>query len=269
MDGLRDVARRHDLKLIEDCCQAHFAEFQGTRVGALGDIAGFSFGGKHLSVAGGGIVLTNDRSLWERAVLFRDAALPRVDGPLEGQPYANYFLAPNYKINEMMVAVLLTQLEKVEGYIERKISAANHIMEGVADIAEIRPQKIRAGDRHTHWLLGFTIDTDALGVNAFDFAEALTAEGVPFGGPYIGTGRQGPLYRNPFLAKPDLYGNTRFPLDYQRQQAVDYAEVSCPYGESLMGRGIGLSMRPTFTERDLNDAVAALRKVALHYRDGR
>lgn len=269
MAGLRDVATRHGLYLIEDCCQAHLAEFDGKSVGSLGDISGFSFGGKHLTAGGGGMVMTNDKSLWERAVLFRDMALPRDNGPLEGKEYANYFLAPNYKINEMMCAVLLTQLEKVEGYIERKIFAANHIMEGVSDLPEIVPQKIRPGDRHTHWVLGFTIDTDALGISAYDFADAVAAEGVPFGGPYIGTGRIGPLYKNPFLAKPEMYGQSRFPFDYNRKETVDYSKDHCPYGEALLGRGIATQMRPSFTNKDLDDAVAVLRKVILHYRDAR
>ena len=267
MQGLRDVADRHNLYLIEDCCQAHLAEFNGKTVGSLGDIAGFSFGGKHLSVAGGGMVTTNKRELWERAILFRDMALPRDNGPLEGKDYANYFLAPNYKINEMMCAVLLTQLEKLDGYIERKITAANYIMDGVSDIPEIVPQKIRPGDRHTHWSLGFTIDTEALGIDAFHFADATAAEGVPFGGPYIGSGRFGPLYKNPFLADPACYGRSRFPFDHNRDGAVDYTKSWCPYGEELMGRSIATNMRPSFTQKDLDDAVASLRKVAVHYRN--
>ena len=70
MDALREIAQRHQLFLIEDCCQAHFAEYQGQTVGTLGDINGFSFGGKHLSAGMGGIVLTNDEGLWGRGVLF-------------------------------------------------------------------------------------------------------------------------------------------------------------------------------------------------------
>ena len=64
MDALRAIADRHGLALIEDCCQAHFAESQGRIVGTIGDIAGFSFGGKHLSAGTGGAVLTNDDALW-------------------------------------------------------------------------------------------------------------------------------------------------------------------------------------------------------------
>ena len=265
MEALKEIAQRYNLFLIEDCAQAHFAEFQGERVGAIGDISGFSFGGKHLSAGTGGIVLTSNQALWERAVLFRDAALPRVNGPLEGRSYANYFLAPNYKMNELTAAVLLAQLDKVDGYIENKIGAAEAIIEGVADIAELKPQLVRPGDRHTYWSLSFTIDTQRLGCAADEFAAAVEAEGIPFAGPYIGSGRQGPLYRNPFLAEPDMYGSSRFPLDYGRETPVDYKEAFCPYGEALLGRGISFNMQPSFTRQDLDDIVKALRKVACHY----
>ena len=90
MTTLREIADRHNIFLIEDCCQAHFAEHQGQIVGSIGDIAGFSFGGKHISAGGGGIVLTNNESLGAQATLFMDAALPRDDGPYAGRPYANY-----------------------------------------------------------------------------------------------------------------------------------------------------------------------------------
>ena len=268
MDALRNIADRHDLVLIEDCAQAHDSEFQGGRVGTFGDVAGYSFGIKHLAAGGGGAVLTSNQSLWERAVLFRDAALPRPDGPLEGRPYANYFLAPNYKINEMTAAVLLSQLDRLDGYIERKIEAAHTIIGGVSDLGVLTPQRVRARDRHTYWVLSFTLDTERLNCSAFDFAEAVSAEGIPFMGPYIDSGREGPLYRNPFLTKPDLYGNGRFPLDYERDNPVDYEQVRCPNGEELMGRGINLLMRPSLSSQDTEDVVTALRKVADYYLAG-
>ncbi len=265
MDDLKDIAHRHELVLIEDCAQAHDTEYQGRRVGSIGDIAGYSFGSKHLAAGGGGMVLTSNEALWGRAVLFRDAALPRPKGPLEGRPYANYFLAPNYKINEMTAAVLLSQLERLDGYIERKVQAAHAIIDGVNDLDVFTPQRVREGDRHTYWVLSLTIDTERLGCTAYDFAEAVSTEGVPFMGPYIGSGREGPLYRNPFLAKPDLYGDSLFPLDHDRDTPIDYEQTRCPNGEALMGRGIQLGMRPSFTDRDIEDTVAALRKVAGHY----
>ena len=72
---------KHDLYLVEDCCHAPLAEYKGQIVGTIGDFGGFSFGGKHLSGGVGGAVVTNNDSLWERAVIFSDVALPRANGP--------------------------------------------------------------------------------------------------------------------------------------------------------------------------------------------
>lgn len=266
MGALRDIARRHNIYLIEDCCQAHFAEFQGQVVGSLGDIAGYSYGGKHLSAGMGGMVLTNNEKLWERGLLFTDAALPRAGGPYAGRPYANYFLAPNYRMTDLVAALLLNQLNKVDGYIEAKIRAALAINEGIEDMPELTPQYVRPGDRNTYWTWGMTIDTDNLTCDAWQFAAAVSREGIPVSGPYIGSSREGPLYRNPFLAEPDLYGRTRFPLDYNRERPVDYRQVECPNGEALMKRGVLLSMRPSFTDQDIEDIISAFRKVAMAYR---
>ncbi|MFZ1753368.1 MAG: DegT/DnrJ/EryC1/StrS family aminotransferase [Caldilineaceae bacterium] len=265
MAALREIADRHKIFLIEDCCQAHFAAFQGQLVGTMGDINGYSFGGKHLSAGMGGAILTDNPVLWERAVLFGDAALPRANGPYAGRPYANYFLAPNYRINDMIGAVLLTQLQKVDGYIERKIHAAQEIIGQISDIGEITPQRVRPGDRNTYWVLGFTLDTDRLGCNAWEFAEALNKEGIPAGGPYLGTGREGPLYRNPFLAEPNCYGRSRFPFDYGRDKPIDYRHAACPNGEALMSRGFNIAMLPSLDEEDIRDISHAIRKVAGHY----
>ena len=262
MGALKDIAERYNLFLIEDACQAHFAEYQGQTVGSIGDIGGVSFGGKHLSAGGGGCVLTSDYNLWERSLLFSDCALPRPHNTYASRPYANYFLAPNYRLNELVAAVLLSQIKKVDGYIERKIWAAERLNAALAEIPELTPQIVRPGNRHSYWTYGFTIDTEALGVTAKRFAEMVTAEGVPLGGPYIGTPEVGPLYRNPFLAEPNLYGHSRFPLDYQREHRIDYRHVECPFGEALFTRNCTMQMRPSFTEEDVNDITTAIVKVA-------
>ena len=261
MAALREIADRHQLYLLEDCCQAHFAEFQGQVVGSMGDINGFSFGGKHLSAGGGGAVLSDNETLWERALIFSDAALPRNGGPFEGRPYANYFLAPNYKLNDLMAAVLLSQLKKVDGYIEKKIWAAQNIIEQVSDIDEITPQRVREGDRNSYWVMGMSLDTDRMECDAWEFAQALNSEGIPAGGPYIGSSKEGPLYRNPFLSEPNCYGRSRFPFDYKRDKPIDYRLADCPNGEELMRRGFSMSMLPSLDEEDVADISAAIRKV--------
>ena len=266
MDAYVDMCKRYGLYLIEDCSQAHFSEYQGRIVGTTGDITGYSFSGKHISGGGGGAVLTNNRSLWDRAHPFADQALNRPSGPLAARPYAHQFLAQNFKMNDLTAAVMRVQLRKIDGYLENKIRNARNIIEGLSDVEEITSQRVRPGDCHTYWALGFTIDTDRLGCDAYEFAAAVSAEGVPMSGPYMGTGREGPLYSNPVYAEARMFGASRHPLDYGRERPVEYRLVECPYGEELMGRGVGIAMKASFTEEDVGDIIQAIRKVADHYR---
>ena len=158
MDAYVDMCKRHGIFLVEDCSQAHFSEYQGQIVGTMGDIAGYSFSGKHISGGGGGAVVTNNRSLWDRALPFTDQALNRPDGPLAERPGAHQFLAQNFKMNDLTAAVMRVQLGKIDGYLTNKIRNAQNIIEGLSDVAELTPQKVRPGDRHTYWNLSFTIN---------------------------------------------------------------------------------------------------------------
>ena len=263
---LREIADRHNIFLIEDCCQSHFAEDNGIIAGSIADISGFSFGGKHLNLGGGGMVLTNNKTLWERAILFRDAALPRNDGPAEGKPYANQFLAPNYKMNDIMAAMGRNQLKKVDGYVQSKIKSAKNIIDGLKNIKEITPQKVRDGVTHTYWSLSFTIDTAILNCTATEYAEAVSAEGIPTSGPYLLTPEIGPLNKNPFLSKPDLYGKSKFPLDYNREIQVNYKETKLPYGNQLMSRNVNFDMTPSYDDNYIEKVIEAHHKVVNHYR---
>ena len=263
---LREIADRHNIFLIEDCCQSHFAEDNGIIAGSIADISGFSFGGKHLNLGGGGMVLTNNKTLWERAILFRDAALPRDDGPAEGKPYANQFLAPNYKMNDIMAAMGRNQLKKVDGYVQSKIKSAKNIIDGLRNIKEITPQKVRDGVTHTYWSLSFTIDTAILNCTATEYAEAVSAEGIPTSGPYLLTPEIGPLNKNPFLSKPDLYGKSKFPLDYNREIQVNYKETKLPYGNQLMSRNVNFDMTPSYDDNYIEKVIEAHHKVVNHYR---
>ena len=263
---LREIADRHNIFLIEDCCQSHFAEDNGIIAGSIADISGFSFGGKHLNLGGGGMVLTNNKTLWERAILFRDAALPRDDGPAEGKPYANQFLAPNYKMNDIMAAMGRNQLKKVDGYVQSKIKSAKNIIDGLRTIKEITPQKVRDGVTHTYWSLSFTIDTAILNCTATEYAEAVSAEGIPTSGPYLLTPEIGPLNKNPFLSKPDLYGKSKFPLDYNREIQVNYKETKLPYGNQLMSRNVNFDMTPSYDDNYIEKVIEAHHKVVNHYR---
>ncbi|MDP6065579.1 MAG: DegT/DnrJ/EryC1/StrS family aminotransferase [SAR202 cluster bacterium] len=266
MDALRAIADKHDLYLVEDCCHAPLAEYKGQIVGTLGDIGGFSFGGKHLSGGVGGAVVTDNESLWERAVIFSDVALPRAKGPWEDRPYQHYFLAPNYRMSDLTAAVLLSQLSKLEDYVENKVRAAKNINAGIADVEGIVPQPVRPDDRSTYWVWGATLSEGAFTCSAQEFVDALVAEGLSdFLGPRGVNGRAALMNNNPFLSEPHLYGRSHTPLDIGRNRPYDYKKVSLPVAEDIARRRIFFQVRPTYTEDDVGDIIYAIRKVAIHY----
>ena len=279
MRALRAIARRHDLALIEDCAQAHFAEHHGQVVGSIGDVAGFSFGGKHLSGGTGGAVLTNDTELWERAVLFHDVALPRAGGPYADRPYGHHFLAPHYIINDLDGGGAAGAAGE-GGWLHRQQDpgrGANHGRPGRHRRAHpaggaARATDIPIGFSGSAWTPnGWAARPTSLptavrreGVLLIKAENSVDARHPSIGLPRMGGG--GPLYDDPFLAEPDCYGRSRFPFDYARDQAVEYGGAACPKGEALMGRTVGFNMWPNLSDADIDDIVRAFRKVALHYR---
>ena len=279
MRALQDIARRYDLALIEDCAQAHFAEYQGQVVGSIGDIAGYSFGGKHLSAGTGGAVLTNDTSLWERAVLFHDVALPRAGGPYAERPYGHYFLAPHYIINDLTAAVLLVQLEKVDGYIASKIRAAERIIEGLADIDELIPAGGAAGrpayvldpgvqpGYGTPGLLGRRVcGRGAPRGRAADQGREQRGCAAPIDGAAAhGRGRAA-VQRSVPGRIPIAMGAAASPSTMGGSRRWSTGRAACPNGEALMGRTVGFNMWPNLSDGDIEDIVGAFRKVAVYYR---
>ena len=266
MNALKSIADRHDLYLIEDCCHAPLAEYKGQIVGSIGDIGGFSFGGKHLSAGVGGAVVTNNDSLWEHGIIFSDVGLPRAHGPYQDRPYQHYFLAPNYRMSDLTAAVLVSQLSKLDGYVENKIRAATNINFGIADVDGIVPQPVRSDDKSTYWVWVATLDDEKFTCSAREFADALMAEGLDFDGPNGFEGRRSLLYTNPFLVEPYLYGRSNTPLDIGRDRPYDYKKVHLPVAEDIARRKIAIQMRPTYSDEDIGDIIEGLQKVAAYYR---
>ena len=119
MDALTSLARDFDLKIIEDCAQAHGAEYKGSRVGTLGDIGTFSFyPGKNLGAYGdGGAIVTNDRLLATRCrMIANHGRLTKYDHEFEGR---------NSRLDGIQAAILDVKLSHLEDWTNRRISIAD------------------------------------------------------------------------------------------------------------------------------------------------
>ena len=126
MDQINAIARKHGLKVIEDCAQAHGARYKGRRVGSLGDAAGFSFyPGKNLGAIGdGGAVTTNDPELAERIRVLRNYG--------SQTKYHNEVVGFNSRLDELQAALLRVKLTKLDEWNERRRHVAAKYMQGLS-----------------------------------------------------------------------------------------------------------------------------------------
>ena len=131
MDSLLSLARQRGLKIIEDCAQAHGAEYKGMRVGAIGDIGCFSFyPGKNLGGYGdGGAIVTNDDALALRSRMIAN------HGRLE--KYDHVFEGRNSRLDGLQAAVLSVKLKYLEQWTNARIHIAERYLEGLFDVAQI------------------------------------------------------------------------------------------------------------------------------------
>jgi dTDP-4-amino-4,6-dideoxygalactose transaminase len=176
-DRLLPLANQHGLFLIEDAAHAQGSAWRGTGVGALGTFGSFSFQeSKALSAGEGGIVLTNDDALAERARLLHSI------GRRSDQPgYLHYALASNYRLSELQAALLLDQVAHLPEQVEARDAAGRLLDTGLAETALLIPQ--RRDERVTrrgYYFAVYRYQQEAMdGIPREAFLAALEAEGVP------------------------------------------------------------------------------------------
>ena len=219
LDAVLPVTRTHGLVLIEDCAHAQGTEWRGKRVGALGTAGGFSFQeSKALPGGEGGIVLTNDAAVAEKARLLHNI------GRILGKPgYDHFVLASNYRMPELQGALLYSVLQRYPGQMQARQEAGRALTTGLAGIDGIEPLPAdpRVTSRGYYFYVMRYIPEAFPGVTRERFLQALAAEGVP-----CGAGYGMPLYRQPAFADENIEAL------YPRGTVLpDYANLRLPTAE--------------------------------------
>lgn len=134
LDPILDIAARHNLRVIEDCAQAHGAIYKGTRVGARGDIGCFSFyPTKNLGAIGdGGMIVTKDSALAERARLLREYGW--------AERYVSHIPGGNSRLDELQAAILRAKLRTLDDSNQKRIAIAQQYNECLSDHGLILPR---------------------------------------------------------------------------------------------------------------------------------
>jgi perosamine synthetase len=260
MDPIMKLARKHDLKVIEDASQAHGAVYRGRKVGQIGDINTFSFQqSKQMTTGDGGMTVSNDEKLADRARLFMDKAWPRTAGSR-----GHAFLGMNYRMPELSGAVGIGQLGKLDEILRRRRTTGERLTKAIAGIPGVNTPYHYDDIVHSYWIYSFTIDEDLLGVSAADFAKALSAEGVPFGKGYI----PNPMFDYPAIQDRVTYGTSQIPWSLpQARPGITYSDDDVPNTMWFLEHTINMSWNEGLTESDADDLAAAVIKVATWFKE--
>lgn len=186
MDKVLDVAHRHNLKVIEDACQAHGALFKGQKVGTLGDCAAFSFNQNKCLCAGeAGMFVTNDDEMRARAAQLW--SFGEIRAPVESRDYHAYALGWMYRSNDLTAAFGRAQLKKLDHYFKTQRENGEVLNKELKWLKGLILPTEPAGHTHNWYNYTSRIDMNAIGWTGEPrqmrdaVMKALNAEGVPAG----------------------------------------------------------------------------------------
>jgi dTDP-4-amino-4,6-dideoxygalactose transaminase len=265
MAAIMKVARKHKLKVVEDCAQSAGGKFRGRYVGTWGDLGCFSISAYKIVGGGeGGLVLTNNRRLYERACCLMEGgglwrpvrfAPPRYEGEL--------FVGTNYRMSELEAAVDVVQLGKLPAVVQRFQKVKQRIVGDLRSFREITWQKLNDPEGEVGYLLRFYPETIALGRK---IVAALNAEGVACGmrGDQAGPDWHMSAYMFPILLQaggPESGCPFDCPRYLERGPAPEYRRGDCPVAEDLFDRMVTINLNQWYTARDCRNIARAINKV--------
>lgn len=246
IDRISMLARDHNLVLIQDAAHSLGATFAGQRVGSLADMTMFSFHPvKHVTTGEGGIITTDSEEYYKRLLLFRNhgmtrdpEALIRNEGPWY---YEMQELGYNYRMTDMQAALGISQMGKIDRFIQRRKEIVAIYNEQLYDLPGIiLPKQLEQAQSSWH-LYVTRWNLEQFRGERKDWFEALRSEGIGVQIHYI------PVYLQPYYQK----------LGYERGL--------CPNAEKFYSSAITLPLFPRMSDADVSDVIEAVNKVRAHF----
>jgi len=238
------IARKHGIKVIEDCAQAPGGKYRGRYVGSIGDMGCFSISAYKIIGGGeGGMFVTNDQRLFERAAQFAECGgLWRLPGRFAAPRYkGELFCGSNYRMSELEAAVDVVQLRKLDGVVHRFRTNNTRIRNALHPVKGVRLEKVNDANGYVGYNLRLIPESFELGTRI--------VEG--FRTAQIGGWMRG---RN---AGPDWHlASDMFPLRNHMP-----LKGACPVADDLYNRAITIGIGQWWTARDCRKFAGAMNEV--------
>lgn len=238
MERIHEIADRHGLIVIEDAAHALGAIYEGKKVGSLSEMTTFSFHPvKHITTGEGGMILTNQRELYERLKLFRahgitreEQLLRKNDGPWY---YEQLELGYNYRITDIQCALGISQMKKLPYFLKRRKEIAKKYQEAFADCKNIQLPYQKPGCENAWHLYIIRVK----GGKRKEVFEQLREAGIGVNVHYI------PVYKHPY---------------YQKH---GYEGIRCPNAEQYYEEAISLPIYPALKEAEQQYVIEKIQKI--------
>lgn len=257
MDAIMAIARRHRLRVVEDCAQAPAARYRGRYAGTIADIGVFSLNyHKHIHTGEGGVCVTSDDGLAERLQLIRNHAEAVVAG--KGVEDLSNMIGFNFRMTEIEAAIGIEQLKKLGPLTDARSWQAARLTAGLVGLSGLRTPVTRPECSHVFYAYPLLYDDAQTGIPRERVVQALRAEGVPLSAGYLN------LHLLPMYQKRIAHGHRGYPWSAPFYQgSVSYAKGICPVAEDLQDRRcMVMSMcLYDYSAQDLDLIAAAFRKV--------
>jgi len=230
MKAFKEIAEDHKLYLIEDCAQAHGAEFEGQKVGTFGDIAAFSFyPTKNMTTGEGGMVVTNDGELAKKVDLIRNHG--------QAEKYLHVELGYNLRMTNIAAAIGRAQLKKLDEWNKKRIENARLLTEGISKIDGLTPPHVDPRAKHVFHQYVIRVEEE-FPLNRDELMAKLREKGIGSAVHY-----PSPVHQQPFYQK------------------LGYPKDICPNAIEASKKVLSLPVHPAVSEKDIDYIINTLREL--------
>ncbi len=268
MTKIMKIAKKHNLKVVEDVSHAHGALYKGRLVGTFGDVSAYScMSGKSFATGEAGMMLTNSREIYERAIVFGhyerhdDLTIPELKAA-SGMPWGGY----KYRMHQLSAAVGIVQLKKYKKEMAEIDKAMNYywdLLEGLPGIKSLRVPK-GSGSTMGGWYvpLALYLKEQLGGLSITRFTEAVTAEGFSMS---PGCNKGG--FNHPFLNTVDVYKDGKPTRIANSDWDVRTNKGPLPVAEGIQSKVFHVPYFKKYYPKIIKEHADAVKKVVENYKE--
>ena len=268
MGPILEIAKKHNLKIVEDCAQCFGGTYKGIKAGVIGDVGCFSFcQSKHFTTGGeGGMVVTNDEEVGWECRSFRDHGYDvktrmNMLALEEKLPYIHNRVGFNYRMTEMQSAIGIGELARFDSWnLTNRLKYAKMYDDAFTGMKGIKKLPCNTDERKSsYWWYPINLDLSVLDCKADTIVKELGENKIPCYGIQWPEAYEEKAYR-----EHNGFGSTKFPFEskeYADPASVQYDKVLCPKAKSLRDETLSLFLHPTWEEVHIKRCIEGLKAV--------